>query len=244
MTVGGKLYLLPSALSDAPPEAVFPAFNRELITRIKHYVVENEKTARRFLKKLNPELVIQELELYPLNKYTEPQDVESYLEPCRQGTDMVLLSDAGCPGVADPGAAVVAIAHREQIEVIPLIGPSSILLALMASGMDGQRFRFHGYLPRDNKPLKNTLKEMERVVLQSGDSQIFMETPYRNKNLLTFLIKELPGNMELCIACDITADQQMIQTKTLQAWKKQLPDIQKKPCIFVLGKTQVHRKIK
>ena len=180
----GKVYLIPSTLGDMPPLEVLPISIKQTIERLDHYVVENEKTARHFIKKISPRKSQPGLKLFVLNKFTEPEEIPTFLNPCLEGNDVGILSEAGCPGIADPGAAVVKIAHSKNIQVIPLVGPSSILLALMASGMNGQNFAFNGYLPIDSSDRKKYIKNLERRSKEENQSQVFIETPYRNNKML------------------------------------------------------------
>lgn len=230
----GKLYLIPTTLGDNDPMEVLPTSVKGFIDRTDYFIVENEKTARKFIKKISPEKSQQDLKLETLNKYTTPDALPGFLKPCFDGYDIGIISEAGCPGVADPGAEVVALAHQKGIQVVPMVGPSSILLALMASGMNGQSFAFNGYLPIDKADKKKTLKQLERRSLDLGQSQIFMETPYRNDKLLKDLVAILQPQTQLTIATDITLTQEFISTKTIQQWKSSSVDLHKRPTIFVL----------
>lgn len=180
-----------------------------------------------------PEKKQATLNLFELNKHTDASEIQSFLTPLLDGKDMGLMSDAGCPGVADPGAAIVALAHEKGIKVVPLVGPSSILLSLMASGMNGQSFAFHGYLPIDKNEKKNKIKQLEKISAEQNQSQLFIETPYRNNQMLDDLIKFLNPNTSLCVACDITLETEYILTKPVAQWKKNKPDLHKRPCIFI-----------
>lgn len=194
----GKLYLIPTTMGAANATKVLPLHVKEMVENLDIYIAENEKTARRHIKKLVPEKQQSLLKFYSLNKFTEASEIPSFLNDCKEGRDIGLLSEAGCPGVADPGAEVVKIAHREGIQVIPLVGPSSILLAMMGSGMNGQRFTFNGYLPIDKKERKREIKDLERLSLEKQEAQIFIETPYRNNKLLEDLIQILHPATQLC----------------------------------------------
>jgi len=185
----GKLYLIPTTLGDSAPLEVLPISIKRAVENIDNYIAENEKTARRFIKSISPSKSQPDLHFDVLNKFTEPSEVPNYLNPCINGIDVGLLSEAGCPAIADPGANVVRIAHEKKIQVVPLVGPSSILLAMMASGMNGQNFAFNGYLPIDNAERRNDLKKFERLSKESSQAQIFIETPYRNDKLLAELTK-------------------------------------------------------
>lgn len=230
----GNVYLIPSTLGDIAPLEVLPISIKQAIEKIDHYVVENEKTARHFIKKISPRKSQPSLHLTVLNKFTEPQEISSFLNPCIEGHDLGILSEAGCPGIADPGAAVVKIAHERNIRVVPLVGPSSILLALMASGMNGQNFAFNGYLPIDGAERKKFIKSLERKSKEDDQSQIFIETPYRNNKMLEELIKSLAANTRICVAADITLPTEYIKTKTVQNWKNENVDLHKRPTIFIL----------
>lgn len=230
----GKVYLIPTTLGDNAPLEVLPISIKRTIESIDHYIVENEKTARRFIKKVSPNKSQPDLHIQTLNKYTDPASIPSYLDPCIHGFHVGVLSEAGCPGIADPGADVVKVAHERRIQVVPLVGPSSILMAMMASGMNGQNFAFNGYLPIDNAERKSMIKSLERLSRETGQSQIFMETPYRNNKLLTELTKTLQKGTRLCIACDITLPSEFIKTKTVHEWSEIEVDLDKRPTIFIV----------
>lgn len=230
----GTVYLIPSTLGDMAPLEVLPISIKQAIEKIDHYVVENEKTARHFIKKISPRKSQPSLKLSVLNKFTEPQVIPSFLDPCLQGFDLGILSEAGCPGIADPGAAVVKIAHDKNLQVVPLVGPSSILLALMASGMNGQNFAFNGYLPIESGERKKYIKSLERKSKDEKQSQLFIETPYRNNKMLEELIKTVNPNTLICVAADITLPTEYIKTKTAQQWKSENVDLHKRPAIFII----------
>ena len=232
----GKLYLLPVPLAENTAIAVLPATHTELINHIRHYVVENEKTARKWLKEMGLKTPQSELEILVYGKHSEKQNLAPYFKAIKDGNDVALMSEAGCPGIADPGAELVAEAHRLGVEVVPLTGPSSILLSLMASGFNGQSFAFHGYLPIDKSARSKRLKELESMAERFSQSQIFIETPFRNNQLLDDILYSAHPQTQLCIACDITAESEFIQTKTLANWKKEKPDLHKRPAIFILYK--------
>lgn len=232
----GKLYLLPTTLGDNEPLEVLPATVQHQVERINIFIAENEKTARRAIKKLVPEKSQPSLKFFLLNKHTDPAEVPSFLHACKEGKDVGLLSEAGCPGVADPGAEVVKIAHREGIQVIPMVGPSSILLAMMASGMNGQNFAFNGYLPIDKGERKNEIRALERLSLEKNQAQSFIETPYRNNKMLEDLIQILHPATRICVACDLTLPTEFILTKTASEWSKIKMDLHKRPTIFILQK--------
>ncbi len=230
----GKLYLIPTTLGDNAPLEVLPISIKRTIENTDHYIVENEKTARRFIKKISPNKPQPSLSIEPLNKFTDPAVIPSYLEPCISGFNIGLLSEAGCPGIADPGADVIKIAHEKRIQVVPLVGPSSILMAMMSSGMNGQNFAFNGYLPIDPAERKAMLKKLERISKETGQSQIFMETPYRNDKLLKELTRTLHKSTRLCIAADITLPTEFIQTKIIHEWGEIEIDLNKRPTIFII----------
>lgn len=231
----GKLYLLPVPLGeDADPAQVLPETVSRSIEFIDHYIVENEKTARRFIKAILPSKKQPDLKLSVLNKHTQASDHLEFIKPCLNGVNVGLMSEAGCPGVADPGAAIVKIAHEKGIQVVPLVGPSSILLAMMASGMNGQSFAFNGYLPIDKGEKKTALKNFEKLSQDKSQSQLFIETPYRNNKLIEDLLQTLQPNTHLCIACDITLPTEYIKTKTVAQWKKEMVDLHNRPCIFII----------
>lgn len=230
----GSVYLIPSTLGDIAPLEVLPISIKQTIEKLDHYIVENEKTARHFIKKISPRKSQPSLKLFVLNKFTEPQEIPTFLNPCLEGYDVGILSEAGCPGIADPGAAVVKIAHEKNIQVIPMVGPSSILLALMASGMNGQNFAFNGYLPIDSSERKKYIKNLERKSKEDNQSQIFIETPYRNNKMLEELIKTLAPSTRICVAADITLPTEYIKTKTAINWKRENVDLHKRPAIFII----------
>lgn len=230
----GKLYLVPSLLGPVEPLEVLPIATKKILDKVDHYLVENEKSARAFIKRVLPSKSQPELELFVLNKYTEDQELFHFLETCRRGNDMALLSEAGAPGIADPGADLISLAHQEQIRVTPLSGPSSILMGMMASGMNGQNFAFSGYLPIDKTGRSKALKNLEKTSIKTGQTQIFMETPYRNHKLLQDIITSCKPGTRLCIACDITLQSEYIQTAPIEWWKTHLPDLEKRPAIFIL----------
>jgi 16S rRNA (cytidine1402-2'-O)-methyltransferase len=230
----GKLYLIPATLGEASEtDNVLPPLLKQLINTIDHYIVENEKTARHYLKQLNIEKPLQEIKMYPMGKHASPEDFEDYLIPAEEGLSMGVISEAGCPGVADPGAAIVALAHKKQIKVIPLTGPSSLLLALMASGLNGQSFAFHGYLPVDKKEKSKKLKELEKISKQHNQTQLFIETPYRNQKMLEDLSEMLHPDTMLCIATDITLPSEEIYTLPVWQWKTKKINLQKRPAVFL-----------
>tara|TARA_R110002096_G_scaffold187405_1_gene366714 strand:- start:10164 stop:10877 length:714 start_codon:yes stop_codon:yes gene_type:complete len=237
MNSKGKLYLIPTTLGDNEPLDVLPALVKKVIEDTSTFIVENEKTARRFIKRICPEKSQPSLQLFPLNKFTEASELPDFLNPCLHGINIGLLSEAGCPGVADPGADVVKIAHEKNIKVVPLVGPSSILMAIMSSGMNGQRFAFNGYLPIDKGKRKAEIKRLERLSFEQNQSQIFIETPYRNNKMIEDLSSVLENNTDVCVACDITLSTEFIKTQTANAWKKNKVDLHKRPTIFIIHKS-------
>jgi len=230
-----RLYLIPNLLGDSPWQQALPAFNAELMAGLRFFIVEDIRNARRFLRKVVPEIDIDGLAFMELNKHTTSLQKSSYLKPLLEGNDIGIISEAGCPGVADPGADIVRMAHDKGLEVVPLVGPSSILLALMASGMNGQSFAFSGYLPVKPAERQRRLQQLEKQALSLNQAQIFMETPYRNQHMLNDILKSCMPDTRLCIAADITSADQMIATKTISQWARQKPDLEKKPVIFILG---------
>lgn len=229
-----RLYLFPVPLSDDTLEKVIPSYNIQLISGIKHFIVENVRSARRFLKKCDKSIDIDSLTFYTLNEQTPAQEIPEMLLPMDKGFSMGVISEAGCPAIADPGADVVAIAQRRGYEVVPLVGPSSILMSLMASGFNGQSFAFNGYLPIERSARASRLKELERRITRERQTQIFIETPYRNNKLIAELTTVLPGTMLLCVASDITGANQKIITMPLSKWAKANYNFDKIPSIFLL----------
>ena len=231
------LYLLPVTLGDTAIDKVLPAYNAGIIREIKHFIVEDVRSARRFLKKVDREIDIDTLSFYPLNKHTSPEDISGYLNPLAEGHSMGVISEAGCPAVADPGADVVAMAQRRNLKVGPLVGPSSIILSVMASGFNGQSFAFHGYLPIEPNERSKRLKELEGRIYSEHQTQLFIETPYRNHKMLDDILKACRPQTKLCIAANITCEGEYIKTRTVKEWKgTALPDLSKIPCIFLLYK--------
>ncbi len=230
----GILYLIPTPIGNNSPVEVLPISIKKVVGELTHFIVENEKMARRFIKKLIPNKNQENLIILPLNKFTDPEELNSYINPCLNGTSIGLLSDVGCPGIADPGAVIVAKAHKHNISVKPLIGPSSVLLAIMSSGMNGQNFSFNGYLPIDKKKREKALLKYQRNSLKENQAQVFIETPYRSQLLFTEMIKVLNLNTSLCIACDLTLISEYIKTRSIIEWKKNKLNISKKPCIFII----------
>lgn len=233
----GKLFLIPTTLGDNDPLEVLPIKVKQIIDQIDTFIVENDKMARHFIKRISPEKSQPALKMFHLNKHTDAADLPTFLEPCLNGVNVGLLSEAGCPGIADPGADVVKIAHQKNIKVVPLVGPSSILMALMGSGMNGQRFAFNGYLPIDKGERKREIKRLERLSFEQDQSQLFIETPYRNNKMLEDLCSVLDQNTNICVACDITLPTEFIKTQTASQWKKNSVDLHKRPTLFILHKS-------
>ena len=230
------LYLIPSPLGETFQEENFSIEIKSTIEKLDYFIVENEKKARGFIKKIAPEKLNSDLKLFPLNKYTPQAEMENYLNPCLKGNDIGLISDAGCPGIADPGAVIAQKAYLMNIRVKPLVGPSSILLAMMSSGLNGQNFAFNGYLPIHKKERKEAIKTLEKRSQKLDQSQIFMETPYRNEKLLEDLKRILDSKTNLCIAYDLTQSGEFIKTLDIGQWKKKHISFHKKPAIFIIHK--------
>lgn len=231
----GRLYLIPVPLANHAEKASFTLLHHDVINRITEYVVENEKTARRFLKAAGLETPQSQLIIHDYGKHNrEKIDYEQIFKQVKQGKDLGLMSEAGCPGVADPGAEIVAEAHRRGIQVIPLVGPSSILLALMASGFSGQQFAFQGYLPIDKAARTKKIKELESISSREKSTQIFIETPFRNNQMLSELIRICKPSTRLCVACHVTASDEQIISTTIAEWRQMQVDFHKKPAIFLL----------
>ena len=230
----GKLYMIPTTLGENEPLEVLPISIKRIIEEIDHYIVENEKTARRFIKKISPRKSQPNLNIALLNKFTDPKVLPSFLDPCFEGEDVGVLSEAGCPGIADPGAEIVRIAHQKGISVVPLVGPSSIILALMASGLNGQNFAFNGYLPIENSERKKAIKRFERISRENNQSQLFIETPYRNNSLFEEFVKTLSKDTWLCIATDLTLPTEFIATKLTGNWIAESIELHKRPTIFII----------
>ena len=236
MHLKGKLYLIPNTLGETNPMDVLPQTVQRAVELMNTFVVENEKDARKFIKSICPSKVQADLKLSPLNKRTKKSEHFAMIKPCLEGENIGLMSDAGCPGVADPGAAIVKLAHENGIQVVPLVGPSSILLAVMASGMNGQSFAFNGYLPIDKDEKKAMLKSLEKLSTDRNQSQLFIETPYRNNKMLQDLLQILQPSTHVCVAADITLPTEYIKTMRVQEWKKTKVDLHNRPCIFIIHK--------
>ena len=230
-----KLFLVPNVLSDGNWQNVLPSGVFNILTNTRFFIVENIRTARRFLKQVNKDIDIDSLTFFELNKYTQPIELNGFLQPIEQGFDIAIISEAGCPGVADPGADIVQIAHKKNIKVVPIVGPSSILLALMASGLNGQNFAFQGYLPVKTGERARAILNLEKNAKNHRQTQIFIETPYRNNQMINDLLNTCSPSTLLCIAADITGENEFIVTQTIQQWKKNVPDLHKIPAIFLIG---------
>lgn len=240
------IYLIPCTLGETPIEQVLPPYNREVILGLRHFIVENVRTARRFLKKVDASIDIDQLTFFELNQHTDRSKLDTYLEPIRQKQSMGIISEAGCPAVADPGADVVALAMRKKIKVVPLVGPSSIIMSVMGSGFNGQSFAFHGYLPIDESKRVARLKQLENRSYAENQTQLFIETPYRNVKLLNTLISTLRPQTRICLASNITCEDEQFRTLSVAEWRKILSavkseeDLQKivprVPSIFLIYK--------
>lgn len=230
------LYLLPVTLGDTPIEKVLPEYNREVIAGIRHFIVEDVRSARRFLRNVDPRFDIDGSQFFELNKHTSPQDIAGFLRPLCDGKSMGVISEAGCPAVADPGADVVAIAQRKGLKVVPLVGPSSIILSVMASGFNGQSFAFNGYLPIKPEERAKKLRQLEQRIYNEEQTQLFIETPYRNAKMIEDILKICRPQTKLCIAANITCEGEYVRTRTVKEWQGKVPDLSKIPCIFLLYK--------
>ena len=229
-----SIYLIPNLLGESALTVLSPQV-AQAVQDLTYFVVENEKSARKFIKLIAPDKPQSELQISVIDKHQSTPDYAAYLTPCLQGHSIGIISEAGCPGVADPGAEIVRVAHQKALRVIPLVGPSSLLLAMMSSGLNGQNFAFNGYLPIDKQVRRKTLKVLERKV-QEGQSQLFIETPYRNQQLLSDLIETLQPDTLLCIATDLTLPTESIRTLPIRKWKHTSVDLQKRPTLFIIGR--------
>lgn len=229
----GKLYLIPNTLGETEIEGVIPSEVVMIIRHLKVFATENPKNTRRFLKKIDKSIDVDSLIFLELNEHSEQKQIESYVHYLEKN-DVGIISEAGCPGIADPGAELVALAHKHSYRVVPLVGPSSILLALIASGCNGQNFSFNGYLPVKSNERSKALRNYERLSAAENRTQIFIETPYRNLKLLDEMLAVLQPQTRLSIACDITTENEYIKTLTIKEWKNQKPDVNKRPAIFIL----------
>ena len=232
----GTLYLIPVPLAESSATKSFTPYLVDTINHIKEYIVENSKTARRCLKEAGLTIPQSELLIHDYGKHSRGTNVDEFFTGLLAGNDVGLMSEAGCPGIADPGAEIVAIAHQKGIKVVPLVGPSSILLAIMASGFNGQSFTFHGYLPIDKLARANKIKELENLSQLNNQTQLFIETPFRNNPMLEEILRTCNPQTKLCIACNLTAEDELVQTKSIAEWKKKVPELHKKPAIFLIYK--------
>lgn len=231
--IPGKLFLIPTVIAENTQELVIPAAVTDALKQINHFLAEDVRTARRYLSSLKIYESIEPLDFKVLNKDTKEQELKDLFTPVREGKNLGVLSESGCPGIADPGALAVKYAHQHGVEVVPLTGPSSILLALMASGLNGQKFAFHGYLPIDAKESAEVIKSLEKESRAKHQTQVFIETPYRNNQLAGSLLKALHEDTLLCVATDLTGKDQSVQTKPIRHWKKQPPRLAKLPTVFL-----------
>ncbi|MDP4240663.1 MAG: SAM-dependent methyltransferase [Bacteroidota bacterium] len=231
----GTLYLIPTLLGDTPIERVIPSYNIEIVRELSVFVVEELKTARHFLKKSGYPRPFDSSQFFVLNEHTSQEEIAEMIVPLLSGSNVGLLSEAGLPCVADPGASFVNLCHQEKIHIVPLSGPSSIFMALMASGFNGQQFAFHGYLPIEMRDKVKKIREMESVVFRNGQTQIFIEAPYRNRKLLQLLAETCHPDTLICVACLISTAEESIRTLRAWEWKKQIPEIDKKPVVFLIG---------
>jgi len=231
----GTLYLIPCTLGGTAAEQVLPQHVIDIARKLQHFVVEKPKSARQFLSGLKPEAPIQSLHFSSLNEHSDPKGLAGLLTPLLAGQDVGIISEAGCPGIADPGAELVNLAHQHSIRVVPLVGPSAILLSLMASGLNGQQFAFHGYLPIDDAERKRTIMSLEAESVQHKQTQIFIETPYRNDKMFAALLACCRPRTQLCVATDITLTEEQIQTNSIAQWKlRRAPELNKRPSMFLL----------
>ncbi len=234
-TKKGTLYLIPTTMGESKPEWVIPATVLNTSRRLKHFIAENERSARRYLKAIGTEHPLDDLKFYILDKRSKAVDVPNLIAPLLEGTDMGLISEAGLPAIADPGSLAVAACHRNKIKVVPCTGPSSIVLGLIASGFNGQEFSFHGYLPHNKKDRLHKLRTFENEIRRTGATQIFMETPFRNESLFEDMMNHCSPGLEICVATDITLQTEVITTRTVDEWIKHPPKIDKRPCMFLMG---------
>lgn len=230
----GTLYLIPSPIGDIAIDNTIPKGTLDILLNLKHFVVEELRTVRRYLSKAGLKGNIESLELYLLNEHTNEQEIESYLSILLSGVSMGMISEAGLPAVADPGAKLVALAHKNSIDVVPLVGPSSLMLALMASGKNGQNFAFVGYLPIKIEERRSKIRELEKLSLRTAQSQIIIETPYRNDALMADFLQTCSKDTLLTVATNITTPDSFIKTRTISQWKRAKPELNKKPTVFIL----------
>ena len=233
----GTLYLIPSVLGENPPDHSIPSYNIGIINSLNFFIVEEIRTARRFIKKVSPDFDIEKAQFLVFNEHNNHEDISSLITPLLEGNNVGILSEAGMPCIADPGSEIVALAHEQGILIVPLTGPSSLFLALMASGFNGQNFAFHGYLPIEKMNRINKIKEIERNIYSNNQTQIFIETPYRNQQMFQALLESCNNTTLLCIACDLTTQEEFIKVKTIYQWKKIKPEINKRQVVFLLYKS-------
>ena len=232
----GRLYLIPTTLGDSEPLEVLPISVKQVVEKIDYFIVENEKSARRFIKKITPRKSQASLQIFILDKFTDEIESQHYLDVCAEGRNIGLLSEAGVPAIADPGALMVQLAHKKNIKVVPLVGPSSVVMAMMSSGLNGQNFAFNGYLPIDKMARKKSIKQLERLSFEKNQSQLFIETPYRNEKMFNDLLRTLSINTQLCVAVDITLSTEYIKTQSVRDWKDDKVALHKRPAIFIIHK--------
>ncbi len=233
----GKLYIIPIPISEENFDRVLPSFNQTIVNELRHFLVEKIKTSRQFLRKMNPTFPIDDSQFYELNKHDDYSFQDEVIQHLQKGIDVGIMSESGYPGVADPGTTFIALAHTHQIEIVPLIGPSSLLLALACSGMNGQGFTFNGYLPKSDAERSQKIKELNSIIQKTGYAQLFIETPFRNEAIFQDLMAHSNPTLLLTIAYDITGAKQFIRTKSIGEWKKHPFKFDKTPCVFVLGKS-------
>ncbi len=237
MTEFGKIYLIPTTLGDNEPLEVLPLSIKKIIEDLDYFIVENEKSARRFIKKISPKKSQESLEILLLDKYTKEHESSAYLDICLSGISLGIISEAGVPAIADPGASIVKQAHQLKLQVVPLVGPSSILMAMMASGLNGQNFAFNGYLPIDKNERKLAIKHLESLSKKNNQSQIFIETPYRNEKMFASLLGVLKPMTQLCVAMDISLKTEYIKTMSVEYWKNQSINLHKRPTVFIIHRS-------
>ena len=230
------LYLIPVTLGNTSLSQVLPAYNATIVCQIRHFVVENVRSARRFLRSIDRDFPIDDCVFFEMGKHADERLFSQYLQPLRDGLPVGVISDAGCPAVADPGSAVVGIAHRQGLRVIPLVGPSSMIMAVMSSGFNGQSFAFNGYLPVDSSSRARRIKALESRAWNENQTQLFIETPYRNNKLAEELIRTCRPSTKLCIASNLTCADEFIRTRPVKEWAGKLPDLSKRPTIFLIYK--------
>jgi len=236
--MAGKLYMVPTTLGGEQVNDVIPQSVQQLVSELRYFIVEDIKSARRYLRRVDRNFPIDDSVFFELNKRTELKDLSRFMKPAVEGHNIGVISEAGCPGVADPGADVVALAHEMGIRVAPMVGPSSILLALMGSGFSGQEFTFHGYLPKDRKDRIRRLKDFEADTRRTGYTHIFMDTPFRNMNVLDDLLNELSDTTMLCIASNLTIPDESVWSMSVEQWREKAYDLAKKPTLFLIGKVK------